>query len=62
MKFISYEEVVRRTGLSRVTIWRMEKDGRFPKRRQIGARRVGWIESEVDEWMESRPGVDGKAA
>jgi prophage regulatory protein len=42
------------TGLSRTSIWRMEKGGKFPRRRQLGPRRVGWIESELLEWMKSR--------
>lgn len=33
---------------------RLEKAGRFPKRIQLGACRVGWIEAEVLEWLEER--------
>lgn len=39
--------------LSDVTIWRLEKAGKFPKRRQISPGRVGWLASEVDAWIES---------
>jgi prophage regulatory protein len=52
-------EVVKRTGLSIVTLWRMEKAGLFPKRRALGAKAVGWLESEVELWMESRLAVNG---
>lgn len=41
-------------GLSRVTIWRMERDSLFPRRRQLSANSVGWLKSEVDAWIESR--------
>lgn len=40
--------------LSDVTIWRLEKAGQFPKRRQISPGRVAWLASEVDAWVESR--------
>ncbi|OEU72713.1 MAG: hypothetical protein BA869_01480 [Desulfuromonadales bacterium C00003107] len=49
------------TGLSRTTIWRMEKVGKFPKRRQISSGRVGWLASEVNPWAEGRPVVGGEA-
>ncbi|HIB44236.1 MAG TPA: AlpA family phage regulatory protein [Nitrospina sp.] len=41
--------------MSKVTIWRMEKSGAFPKRINLTNRRVGWIESEILDWLESRP-------
>ncbi len=41
-------------GLGRTTIWRLEKDGRFPKRRQLSDRRVGWLRKDVEEWAENR--------
>ena len=47
-------DVVKKTGLSPVTLWRLEKAGLFPNRKQLGARAVGWVEDEVDGWIESR--------
>lgn len=41
------------TGLSSSTIWRMEKEGRFPLRRLIGKRAVAWLDSEVQAWIKS---------
>ena len=35
-------------------IRRMEKAATFPKRIQLGQNRVGWIESEVLEWLHAR--------
>lgn len=49
------DEVVEAVGLSRSSIWRLEREGKFPKRRQVSAQRVGWLRSEVTEWAESRP-------
>lgn len=41
-------------GLSRVTVWRLEKNGQFPKRRKLSAGAVGWLQSEIDAWLEAR--------
>jgi len=54
-KFLSKPLVLDMADLSHVTLWRMEKRGEFPKRRQISPGRVAWLESEILAWMESRP-------
>jgi|TARA_B100002003_G_scaffold109069_1_gene101029 prophage regulatory protein len=54
-KVLSVRQITAATGLSPVTIWRKEKKGEFPARRQLGPRRVGWLTREVDEWLESTP-------
>jgi prophage regulatory protein len=41
-------------GLSRTTIWRLERDGLFPKRRLVTGKIIAWDEAEVDEWIKSR--------
>jgi predicted DNA-binding transcriptional regulator AlpA len=55
MKILNPSEVVKKTGLSRVTLWRLEKIGQFPARVNLTEARVGWPENEIDEWIESRP-------
>ncbi len=35
-------------------IARLEKAGKFPKRVKLGQARVGWIESEVLDWLQER--------
>jgi len=55
MKFLRLHEVEDRTGLSAPTIWRREKKGEFPRRRQLGPQIVAWLEDEIDQWIESRP-------
>ncbi|MCP4867685.1 MAG: AlpA family phage regulatory protein [Proteobacteria bacterium] len=47
-------EVCSTTGLSRTTIWRLERDGKFPKRRRLGRQAVGWMEGDVRAWLEAR--------
>ena len=43
-------------GLSRTTIWRLEKSGQFPKRVRLGQNSVGWLKGDVDTWLESKKG------
>ncbi|MGD8853008.1 MAG: AlpA family transcriptional regulator [Gammaproteobacteria bacterium] len=40
-----------RTGLSRSTIYLRISEGRFPKPVSLGGRAVGWVEAEVDDWL-----------
>ncbi len=50
-------EVVKLVGVSRTTLWRMERDGTFPKRVQLSLRAVGWRRSAVVQWVQSRKEV-----
>jgi prophage regulatory protein len=50
-RILRVREVVHRCGISKRTIYRLEAAGRFPARRQLGPRAVGWAESEVCAWM-----------
>lgn len=43
-----------RTGLSRSLIRLMVLQERFPQPISITERTVGWVESEVNDWIESR--------
>lgn len=42
------------TGLSRSTIYQRVADGSFPKPVSLGDRAVGWLEHEVQEWLQRR--------
>lgn len=42
------------TGLSRIQWWRLEKLGRAPRRFQISTNSVGWLRSEIEQWVEAR--------
>lgn len=42
------------TGICRTTRYMMEKEGKFPARRKLGGRAVGWLLSEVSAWQQSR--------
>ena len=54
VRFLRLPEVLARTGLSRSTIYVRLDQGRFPRPVSLGARAVGWIEAEVDEWIRDR--------
>jgi len=47
-------EVINTTGLSGSSIYRMAKEGTFPKPIKLGERSSGWIGSEVDQWLDKR--------
>ncbi len=53
--------VRRRTGLSRSSIYLRISQGRFPKQISLGERAVGWVESEVNEWLNRQIEASRKA-
>ncbi|SUD31779.1 AlpA family transcriptional regulator [Pseudomonas fluorescens] len=48
------ELVCKTTGLGRSTIYKYIAEGLFPKPVSLGDRAVGWIESEVQDWIMAR--------
>ncbi|MFC1719922.1 helix-turn-helix transcriptional regulator [Pseudomonadota bacterium] len=61
-RFLRRDEVEKITSMSDPTMWREERAGRFPKRRKLTSRTVGWLESEIAEWMSSRLDSNGEPA
>ncbi len=53
-KIIRLPEVVKITGLSRSTIYLRMSKGDFPKSISLGERAVGWLETDVSDWLEFR--------
>ena len=51
LRILRRPAVIEKTGLSRCTIENMRKENKFPQPIQLGPRNIGWIESEVDEWI-----------
>lgn len=60
MKYLRRAAMLEKTGLKATTQWRLESLGQFPARRMISKGLCGWLESEVDAWIESRQAVSGK--
>ncbi len=40
-------------GISRTTLWRWIKTGKFPRPINVGPRRIGWKESTIKTWLDS---------
>jgi prophage regulatory protein len=53
-QIIREPECRRISGLSRSTRWRLERAGKFPRRRQISPGCSGWLASEIRGWVASR--------
>ena len=47
-------EVQARTGVSRSGIYAAIKSKTFPAPVKLGVRAVGWLESEIDGWIDER--------
>jgi len=58
LRIIRPKELAELLSVSTVTVWRMEKRGELPRRKKISTRTVGWLESEIKEWLEQRPLVE----
>ena len=43
-----------KTGLTRTTVYHLEKRGEFPQHFLITPRCAVWFEDEIDEWLKSR--------
>lgn len=54
MRIIRLKEVIDSTGLARSTIYKYIDEGSFPKPVSLGGRSVGWVESEVHDWILER--------
>jgi prophage regulatory protein len=57
VKILRLPGVMQKTGIARSTIydWVNPKspryDATFPKQRRLGQQSVGWLESELDDWL-----------
>ena len=54
-KILRTSEVIETVGLSRATIWRRRREGSFPIPVDLGGGFLGWLDSDISEWIESRP-------
>jgi prophage regulatory protein len=53
-RLVRFPVVRQRTGLSRSTIWRMERRGEFPRHHRISSNVVAWLEDDVSTWIRAR--------
>src|SRR5690349_2732722 len=54
LKLLRFRDVRERTGLSRSTVWRLERRGAFPKHIRVSANIVAWLEEDIVEWIRSK--------
>ena len=54
-RLLRLPEVIAIVGLSRSTIYAMMEKSLFPQQVRLGQRSVAWWESEINEWIASRP-------
>jgi prophage regulatory protein len=53
-RIIRMKEVIRRVGLSRSNIYQSIQTGCFPKQFALGSRAVGWLEEDIEQWINDR--------
>lgn len=54
-RIIKIRDVIAMTGLSRSSIYLQIKNGTFPAQVKLSTRSSGWLCSEVNRWLVSRP-------
>ena len=47
---------------SKSRLWQLEAENKFPKRVNLSAVRVAWVESEIDQWIADRVAARDKVA
>ena len=53
-KVLRLPSVKDKSGLSRSTIYLRIKKGEFPKPISLGDRAVGWLEKDIDDWLDQK--------
>ena len=53
-RILRLPDVMDRVGLRKSAIYSRIASGEFPAPIPLGARAVGWLETEVDEWLNAR--------
>lgn len=51
--FLDMDDIRKLTSLSKGTIYNLMHSGKFPKAKRLGPRRVAWLQSDIDEWVDS---------
>ena len=62
LSILRRKQVEARTGLARSTIYERIKAGTFPAPISLGEKAVGWIEAEVDAWLQAQIDKSRKVA
>ncbi len=54
MRVLKLKAVIEKTTLCHSTIYKLISEGHFPKPIDLTSRAVGWVDSEVDNWIMSK--------
>jgi prophage regulatory protein len=55
MRFFRIRDVEKFSGLSRASIYRLMREGKFPRPVRLGERAVAWTIDDLETWAENRP-------
>jgi prophage regulatory protein len=53
-RILRRREAQAKTGLAKTQLYQQIAEGKFPKQIRLGPKAVGWLEHEVDAWIEQR--------
>jgi len=53
-RILRLNTVIERTGRSRSSIYADMDLGNFPRAFKLGARAIGWLESDIENWIQER--------
>ncbi len=54
MKILRMKDVIEKLGICRSSIYNLIKEGDFPAGFRIHKQSVGWLESDIDDWIMDR--------
>ncbi|NKB37623.1 MAG: AlpA family phage regulatory protein [Gammaproteobacteria bacterium] len=53
-RILRWPEVHKRTGICRSNAYKLINEDKFPPPIKLGKRASGWIQSEIEKWIEDR--------
>lgn len=56
VKLISFNDLSEKHGITfqRSHLYDLEMENKFPKRVRLGMNRIGWVQSEVEAWLDAK--------
>lgn len=53
-RILAPKAVIAKTSLSRTSLWRLSRQGAFPRSIKLSENRIGWSQNAVNAWLASR--------
>ena len=53
-RLLRLPEVLERVPFGKTTLYRLMREGSFPKNIQLGSNMVAWVASEIEEWINTQ--------